>query len=240
MPGRLPLPCDPGPARWPVEQPRRAAPDRLPDGDFAPFRHALLRHLAGETELDIWQPTAGSDLGLQVLDWWAYIADILTFYNERIANEDYLGTASLDTSVRRLVGLLGYRPRPGIGATGAPRRDRLRHRPAAHPRRTRHRIEGHARAGLPDVRDHHRQSPSTQPTSVPGPAPDNLDRRAARRRAAQQRRARRRRAAGARPADRPRRGAASRAPPTSIAAGDRLLLIAEAWSSPATPPPSSR
>ena len=62
--------------------------------------------------------TAGSDLGLQLLDWWAYIADVLTFYNERIANGDYLGTASLDASVRNQVGLLGYRAGPGIGARG--------------------------------------------------------------------------------------------------------------------------
>ena len=53
-----------------------------------------------------------------MLDWWAYIADVLTFYNERIANEDYLGTAQLDASVAHLVSLLGYRPRPGIGAVG--------------------------------------------------------------------------------------------------------------------------
>src|ERR1035438_8408582 len=53
-----------------------------------------------------------------MMEWWAYLADILTFYNERIANEDYLGTAQLDASVRHLVSLLGYRPRPGIGAAG--------------------------------------------------------------------------------------------------------------------------
>jgi hypothetical protein len=86
-------------------------------GDFETFRRALLAHLPGEVELMPWRPVAGTDLGLQVLDWLAYVADILTFYNERIANEDYLGTAQLQTSVQHLVGLLGYRPRPAIGAT---------------------------------------------------------------------------------------------------------------------------
>ena len=53
-----------------------------------------------------------------MLEWWAYIADVLTFYNERIANQAYLGTADQPESVQRLIRILGYRPRPGIGATG--------------------------------------------------------------------------------------------------------------------------
>ncbi len=53
-----------------------------------------------------------------MVEWWAYLADILTFYNERIANQDYLRTADLPESVNRLIRVLGYRPRPGIGATG--------------------------------------------------------------------------------------------------------------------------
>ena len=85
--------------------------------DFSGFRRALLRPLAGEQALLGWRPAPG-DLGLQLLEWWAYLADILTFYNERIANEDYLRTAELPTSVTGLVGLLGYRPRPAIGAVG--------------------------------------------------------------------------------------------------------------------------
>ena len=31
-----------------------------------------------------------ADLGVMMVEWWAYLGDILTFYNERIANEDYL------------------------------------------------------------------------------------------------------------------------------------------------------
>ena len=53
-----------------------------------------------------------------MVEWWAYLADILTFYNERIANQDYLRTADLPESVSRLIRVLGYRPRPGIGAVG--------------------------------------------------------------------------------------------------------------------------
>lgn len=90
-------------------------------GDFGSFRQAMLLPSAldpvGETYLEGWRPTAGTDLALQIIDWWAYVAEVLTFYTERIANESYLGTAMLPESVSRLVSLLGYRPRPGIGAT---------------------------------------------------------------------------------------------------------------------------
>jgi len=87
-------------------------------GNYVSFREALLRSLPGETELVNWRPGATGDLAVQMMEWWAYLADILTFYNERIANQDYLLTADLPESLRGLIEILGYRPRPGIGATG--------------------------------------------------------------------------------------------------------------------------
>lgn len=87
-------------------------------GDFTSFRHALLLSLPDETQLVNWRPSASGDLGLQLVEWWAYLADILTLYNERIANEAYLRTAALPESVNRLIRTIGYRPRPGIGAHG--------------------------------------------------------------------------------------------------------------------------
>ncbi len=86
-------------------------------GDFTGFRDQMLLSLPGEIELENWKPTSTTDLALQMIEWWAYLADILTFYNQRIANQDYLRTADLDASVNRLIRVLGYRPRPGIGAT---------------------------------------------------------------------------------------------------------------------------
>ena len=85
-------------------------------GDYLAFRDKLLRPAAGETQLTNWQPGAQGDLAVQMVEWWAYLADILTFYNERIANESYLDTAILPESVNHLVQLLGYRPRPALGA----------------------------------------------------------------------------------------------------------------------------
>lgn len=87
-------------------------------GDYITFRRALLQSLVNENELTQWRPGAKRDLALQLVEWWAYLADILTFYNERIANETYLRTADLPESVQGLIQILGYRPRPGIGARG--------------------------------------------------------------------------------------------------------------------------
>ncbi len=87
-------------------------------GDYTSFRQALLQALPDENELRHWRPGAEGDLAVQLVEWWAYLADILTFYNERIAHQAYLRTADLPESLSRLIRLLGYRPRPGIGARG--------------------------------------------------------------------------------------------------------------------------
>ncbi|MCW3097922.1 MAG: hypothetical protein JWL77_3540 [Chthonomonadaceae bacterium] len=87
-------------------------------GDYATFRHALLRPLPNETRLSQWRPAPEGDLALQMVEWWAYLADILTFYNERAAEEAYLKTAKLPESVLRLTRLIGFRPRPGVASAG--------------------------------------------------------------------------------------------------------------------------
>ncbi|MEO8368703.1 MAG: hypothetical protein ABI806_05860, partial [Candidatus Solibacter sp.] len=57
------------------------------------------------------------DPAIAFLDGWAIVADILTFYQERIANEGYLRTAVQRRSVLELARLVGYRPRPGVAAS---------------------------------------------------------------------------------------------------------------------------
>ena len=56
------------------------------------------------------------DPGIAVLDGWAVVADVLTFYTERLVNEGYLRTATQQQSLRLLGRLVGYRPRPGLAA----------------------------------------------------------------------------------------------------------------------------
>ncbi|MCU1244865.1 MAG: putative baseplate assembly protein [Acidobacteria bacterium] len=87
-------------------------------GDFITFRHALLLSRPGEVELAGWRPGAEGDLAVQLVEWWAVLADILTFYNERIITQAFLRTAESSAGVNALVRLLGYRPRPAIAAHG--------------------------------------------------------------------------------------------------------------------------
>ena len=56
------------------------------------------------------------DPALGLVDGWAMIADLLAFYNERFANEGYLGTATEERSLRLLGRLVGHQPRPGVAA----------------------------------------------------------------------------------------------------------------------------
>ena len=58
-----------------------------------------------------------SDPSVALLDGWATVADVIDFYQERIAAESYLQTATEPESVLALASLLGYRPRPGLAAT---------------------------------------------------------------------------------------------------------------------------
>ena len=51
------------------------------------------------------------------LDAWAVLADVLTFYQERIANEGYLRTATEPRSVQELARMLGYEHQPGLAAS---------------------------------------------------------------------------------------------------------------------------
>ena len=101
-------------------------------GTYADFRRALLtpvftpalpEPLPAEQTLSVggvpvWRTDGQGDLAVMIAEWFAYVADILCFYNEQIANQDYLRTAGQPDSVANLIALLGYRPRPAIGATG--------------------------------------------------------------------------------------------------------------------------
>jgi len=59
----------------------------------------------------------GDDPAVALLDAWATVADVLTFYQERIANEGYLRTATEHRSLVELARLVGYVPRPGVAAS---------------------------------------------------------------------------------------------------------------------------
>lgn len=58
-----------------------------------------------------------SDPAIALLDGWATVGDVLTFYQERIANEGYLRTATERRSILELAKLVGYKLRPGVAST---------------------------------------------------------------------------------------------------------------------------
>jgi hypothetical protein len=58
-----------------------------------------------------------NDPAIAMLDAWSVVADVLTFYQERIANEGFLRTAQERRSIQELARLTGYRLRPGVSST---------------------------------------------------------------------------------------------------------------------------
>src|SRR6266545_320712 len=81
---------------------------------FSTFRDRLLSGVP--PRLPEWKDHGRRDYGIVLLEMWATLADILTFYQERIANEAFLRTAQLRESVVRIARLVDYRLNPGAAA----------------------------------------------------------------------------------------------------------------------------
>lgn len=56
------------------------------------------------------------DPSVALLDTWAVVTDVVSFYTERIAQEGFLRTATESMSVRELARTLGHELRPGVAA----------------------------------------------------------------------------------------------------------------------------
>jgi hypothetical protein len=84
---------------------------------FPEFRRALLHDVGATPALKDWRGRQPDDFGVMLLEMWAYVCDVTTFYDEIYADEAYVRTAVRVESLRKLIGLLGYRPRPAVGAT---------------------------------------------------------------------------------------------------------------------------
>lgn len=88
----------------------------LPD-DAVSDSAAAASGVAPRRPLAALRTRAADDPAIALLDGWATVADVLTFYQERIANEGYLRTATERRSVLALAALVGYAPRPGVAAS---------------------------------------------------------------------------------------------------------------------------
>ena len=80
--------------------------EEIPDGDNEGQRP--LAELTARTT---------DDPAIALLDAWAVAADVLTFYQERIANEGYLRTVTERRSLLELARAIGYELNPGVAAS---------------------------------------------------------------------------------------------------------------------------
>ncbi|MEJ2547946.1 MAG: putative baseplate assembly protein, partial [Gemmatimonadota bacterium] len=110
--------CEPSAPATPLEvwnRPSLSAIDyRI--GTFGSFRQAMHTRIARHPELAALTNRNSDDYGITTLELWAAVADVLTFYQERYANEVFLRTARFKDSVARVAALIDYRPRPGVAA----------------------------------------------------------------------------------------------------------------------------
>jgi predicted phage baseplate assembly protein len=88
-------------------------------GTHAQFRETLHARISssGQPALAGFTTRDDDDFSIALLDAWATVGDVLTFYQERIANEAYLRTATERLSVLELARLINYELRPGVAAS---------------------------------------------------------------------------------------------------------------------------
>jgi uncharacterized phage protein gp47/JayE len=88
-------------------------------GTWASFKESLLARLSSADfpALAGLKTRADDDFSIAFLDAAAVMLDILTFYQERLANESYLHTAGQLRSLTELSRLIGYQPAPGVAAS---------------------------------------------------------------------------------------------------------------------------
>ncbi|HVW61064.1 MAG TPA: hypothetical protein VHC48_13535, partial [Puia sp.] len=88
-------------------------------GTYHEFRESLLAALSNADLPALRGLTTRSDDDptIALLDALAVVSDVLTFYQERIANESYLRTATERYSVLQMARLIGYELRPGVAAS---------------------------------------------------------------------------------------------------------------------------
>ena len=113
-------------------------------GTFAEFRRALLRAISIRTTASLenhplwslryllegdrnslrvtlasignWRGRHPEDFGMMLLEMWAYVCDLTSFYDDVLAHESYVRTARRRESLRKLIAPLGYIPRPAVAA----------------------------------------------------------------------------------------------------------------------------
>src|SRR5688572_23398024 len=88
-------------------------------GTHGSFKASMLARLStsGSAAMLALRTRRDDDFSIGLIDAWATVLDILTFYQERLANESYLLTAIERRSLLEQARLIGYEPRPGVAAS---------------------------------------------------------------------------------------------------------------------------
>jgi hypothetical protein len=86
-------------------------------GTHGSFKVSMKAALAGQAALEELTRREDDDPAIALLDAWATVLDVLTFYEERIANEGFLRTATERSSLLELGRSIGYELRPGVAAS---------------------------------------------------------------------------------------------------------------------------
>lgn len=85
--------------------------------DYASLRESMLE--LARYRLPEWTDHSASDLGVLMVDLFAHMGDVLLYYQDRIAAESFLGTASELRSVIELLRLIGYELTPPAASSVA-------------------------------------------------------------------------------------------------------------------------
>ena len=85
------------------------------DKDFESLRQAMLA--LASYRLPEWTDRSPSDVGMLLVDLFAYVGDVVSYYQDRIASESFLATAVERRSVLHLLRLIGYELAPPVAAS---------------------------------------------------------------------------------------------------------------------------
>jgi hypothetical protein len=110
--------CEPTTPLTPADETNRAGLSAIAYrvGTYASFRESMLEQIVRTPGIADLRSRRDDDYAVTLIDLWAAVADVLSFYQERYANEAYLRTAKQRESIGRLARLIDYSLRPGVAA----------------------------------------------------------------------------------------------------------------------------
>jgi len=98
----------------PTPSPDKPAIDYT-DKDYQSLRQAMLA--LASYRLPEWTDRSPSDLGMLFIDLFAYVGDVISYYQDRIASESFLDTAVERRSILNLLRLIGYELAPPVASS---------------------------------------------------------------------------------------------------------------------------